>query len=278
MILRTIKRALRPIVLRASKKLIMVAARDIDIARARIAAEESAAYLISAAPMARAFKDKFELLDFSLDKVKIPGLYCEFGVFEGATINHIAGRSQARVYGFDSFEGLPEDWRAGFETSRFKVSRLPRVSPNVTLCKGWFDQSLPEFLELHTEQIAFLHIDCDLYSSTRTVLELLTPRIRPGTVIQFDEFFNYPGWTGGEHKAFKEFCAGRGAVIEHLGYVSGDEQFSVRILDIDMGSTGARCQPDDTSDYIGSLVAVNGRGRESQIPKTPGSTVQTVKP
>jgi hypothetical protein len=210
MIPRPIRRLLSPIAHRAAKKLAMVCARDIDLAQARIAAEESAAFLISSAPMATAHKNKFELLDRSLAEVKIPGLYCEFGVFEGVTINHIARRSGATVYGFDSFEGLPEDWRAGFETSTFKVSRLPKVASNVTLCKGWFNESLPGFLKSHPEQIAFLHIDCDLYSSTKTIFELLALRIRPGTVIQFDEFFNYPGWVGGEHRAFTEFCQGVG--------------------------------------------------------------------
>jgi Macrocin-O-methyltransferase (TylF) len=217
---------------RVAMKLMRIAARDIDLAQSRITAEESAAWLTGNAPMAKSCKSKFELLDLSLGKVGIPGLYCEFGVFEGTTINYIAKRSPGKVHGFDSFEGLPEDWRQGHETAKFKLSGLPEVASNVALYKGWFDQSLPEFLESHPEQVSFLHIDCDLYSSTKTVLTLLASRIRPGTVIQFDEYFNYPGWTAGEHKAFQEFCAETGAEIEYLGYVSTDEQVAIRITDL----------------------------------------------
>jgi hypothetical protein len=70
---------------------------------------------------------------------------------------------------------------------------LPHVSSNVTLIKGWFDQTLPPFLEKHPAPVSFLHVDCDLYSSTKTIFDSLRTRFRPGTVIVFDEYFNYPG-------------------------------------------------------------------------------------
>jgi hypothetical protein len=109
------------------------------------------------------------------------------------------------------------------------VPHLPEVRPNVHLIKGWFDQSLPVFLESHPEKVDFLHIDSDLYSSARTVLTLLRDRIEPGTAIVFNEFFNYPGWKNGEYKAFNEFISQTGLGYEWLSYCCYDEQVAVRI-------------------------------------------------
>ena len=113
------------------------------------------------------------------------------------TLNFIASLLPGQIHGFDSFEGLPEDWRQGHEKGTFAVGHLPRVRPNVRLYKGWFEDTLPAFREQYPGPVAFLHLDADLYSSTKTVLDILGEGIVPGTVIAFDEFFNYPGWRKG---------------------------------------------------------------------------------
>ncbi len=76
----------------------------------------------------------------------------------------------------------------------FAWPRLPKVRGNVRLIQGWFDKILPDFWPAHQGPALFRHIDSDLYSSARTVFTLFRDRIRPGTVIVFDEFFNYSGW------------------------------------------------------------------------------------
>ncbi|MGH7701523.1 MAG: class I SAM-dependent methyltransferase, partial [Gemmatimonadales bacterium] len=149
--------------------------------------------------------------------------------FEGATINWIARLAQGPIYGFDSFEGLPESWRPGFDAGRFRVKRLPWVRPNVRLIKGWFSDTIPPFALEHPEPIGFLHVDCDLYSSTRTIFEGLSPRLRPGSVIVFDEFLNYPGWQQGEYQAFMEWVRARGIRFEYLGFCHSSQQVAVRI-------------------------------------------------
>jgi len=175
--------------------------------------------------------DHLELLTLALGKVENRnGLFLEFGVFSGSSINHIAGQVTQTVYGFDSFEGLPERWRDRREAGHFKVKALPKVRDNVVLIKGWFDKTLPGFLGGNPGDASFIHVDCDLYSSTRTVFEFLAPRIQPGTVIVFDEYFNYPGWKEGEFKAFGEFIAASGLNFEYLGYNCKSEQVAVRIV------------------------------------------------
>jgi hypothetical protein len=172
---------------------------------------------------AMAFETDLELMSVAASQVDPNGLFLEFGVATGRTIRHLAGLSTSPVYGFDSFEGLPEDWRTGFEKGAFSGS-LPTVPANVSLIKGWYSETLPAFLLKHKERVSFLHIDCDLYSSTKCVFDLLADRITSGTVILFDEYWNYPGWKQHEYLAFEELKAGRHISCKPIGFVPSHQQ------------------------------------------------------
>jgi hypothetical protein len=166
-----------------------------------------------------------------LDHLPVHGFVCEFGVFMAESINRIARRRPDRpVFGFDSFEGLPERWREGFGPGTFSTEgRLPSVEPNVRLFKGWFEATLPAFAAEHPGPAALLHVDCDLYSSSKCVFQHLGGRIVPGSVIVFDEFFNYPGWEAHEFRAFSEFAALRRLTFEYLAYNRSHEQVALRV-------------------------------------------------
>ncbi len=157
------------------------------------------------------------------------GLILEFGVFSGRTINLLASVESGPIFGFDSFEGLPEAWRPDFPAGAFRLQTLPAVAPNVELLVGWFEASLPGFLAAHPGPVSFLHVDCDLYSSTKTVLHYLRGRIVPGTIIVFDEYFNYVGWRNHEFKAFAEFIAETGLAFRFIGAVPTHQQVGVVI-------------------------------------------------
>ena len=106
------------------------------------------------------------------------GLHLEFGVYKGDSINHFAELSpDVTWYGFDSFEGLPEAWTLGAKAGAFSIGgNLPPVRGNVRLTKGFFEHTLPGFVAQHRgEKIALLHVDCDLYSSTVTILPTTSP-------------------------------------------------------------------------------------------------------
>ncbi len=197
-----------------------------------IAGNQTAQFIINNLNTTPTLTDSLEILDKDIEEIEIKGLYLEFGVFQGRTINRIARQVENKVYGFDSFEGLPEDWRTGFSKGKFGVDNVPVVEDNVELIKGWFQDSLPKFLEEHSEKCAFIHIDCDLYSSAKYVLNTLKDRIVEGTIISFDEYFNYPGWQEGEYKAFKEFVEENNIMFKYLYYVDTHEQVSVKITRI----------------------------------------------
>lgn len=134
------------------------------------------------------------------------------------------------IYGFDSFEGLPETWHYGFLKEAFSLNgNLPQVNDNVRLIKGWFNETLPDFVKEHPEPCAFIHIDCDLYSSTKTVFDTLKNQIVSGTVIAFDDYFNYPNWQeDGEYKAFMEFVTENNLEFEYIARTN-HQQVAVKI-------------------------------------------------
>ncbi len=195
-----------------------------------IAAADTAEFFQEFMPTSSLYRTKIALHKSVFARRSIPGLVMEFGVATGKTINRIAAAfPEDRVYGFDSFEGLPEPWRADYQKGYFARENLPQVRENVELIVGWFNETLPGFLASREGDVSFLHIDCDLYSSTMTVLDLLAERIKPGTVILFDEYFNYPGWRNHEHKAFREFTDKYMVSFDYIGAVRNNKQVAVVI-------------------------------------------------
>jgi hypothetical protein len=146
------------------------------------------------------------------DAVTLPGPVAEFGVASGNAMRKfiIPNAGDRLIYGFDSFEGLPEDWDRGKG-----VRSLPKghfagrpastclYQHNVRLIEGWFEDTVPEYAK--GEPWAFIHMDADLYSSTKTVLFGMNARIVPGTIIRFDEYQGYPNAAEHEEKAFHEW-------------------------------------------------------------------------
>ena len=82
---------------------------------------------------------------------------------------------------------------------------------------------------IKNQPIALLHVDCDLYSSTVTVLNTLKDNIVPGTVIIFDEFLNYPGYEQDEFRAWHEFVSAVDIKFEYIGRVNSHQQVAVQI-------------------------------------------------
>jgi hypothetical protein len=196
------------------------------------AKREAVEYIVAHMGEAMVLQDRLDLLKFALSRAPETGLVLEFGVEKGASLRHLAGLTKRDVHGFDSFEGLPGDWGGTKEAAgAFTLKgKLPKVPANAKLHVGWFDQTLPRFLETATDRCALIHVDCDIYVSTTVIFEQLRSRIAPGTVIVFDEYFNYPGWRAHEYKAFQEFIAGSGLSYRYLGYSAEKGHVAVVIV------------------------------------------------
>lgn len=150
---------------------------------------------------------QFDFLKTFNQLEKLDGNILDLGVFTGWSTKQLANLyPQKTIYGFDSFEGLPENWSHALKGDFGNIVSLPEMPKNVMLIKGWFDETLPIWSSNHKDEvISILRIDCDIYSSTKTVFESLGSHIRSGTLIIFDEYFGYYDWKQHEHKAFIEF-------------------------------------------------------------------------
>lgn len=205
------------------------ARRDLNAAGERHAVTTTEAFVREYLPTVRTFPSPGQTLQHALSLVPETGMACEFGVFSGGTLKAIAAALPGRdVYGFDSFQGLPEDWRANIPAGAFRAAEVPEID-GATIVEGWFDETLPGFLARHPGPVAFLHLDADLYSSTKTVLDLIGDRLEPGSIVVFDEYFNYPGWERHEHRAWREFVERKHVNFEYLCYTSNNEQLAVRV-------------------------------------------------
>ena len=174
--------------------------------------------------------DKKTLFDYILPKINQNGLILEFGVHKGYSISYIAKKIGGRIiHGFDSFEGLPEDWIGQFPKAHFSLNgQLPQVPPNVQLHKGWFTETLKEFKKTNNEKISFMHIDCDLYSSTKIIFDLLGDQISENCIIIFDEYFNFPNWQEHEFRAFQEYVKSNKINYKYLAFTNR-QQVAVQI-------------------------------------------------
>lgn len=123
--------------------------------------------------------------------------YLEFGVYRGESMrlwSDLNTHRDSRFYGFDSFEGLPEDWQRfddKIAESHFDVDgALPDIEDErVSFVPGWFQDTLPGFLEGFTPRSQLvLHIDADLYSSALYTLTRCDDILVPGSIVLFDEF------------------------------------------------------------------------------------------
>jgi len=133
--------------------------------------------------------------------------FVEFGVFRGDSIREwsvLNQRPESRFYGFDSFEGLPEAWREGQGKGHFDIhGEMPTIADGrVELIKGWFDETIPDFVSSFTpKNRLLLHLDADLYSSTLVPLAYLARYLQAGSLLIFDEFYD----RNHEFKAFQDF-------------------------------------------------------------------------
>jgi methyltransferase family protein len=120
--------------------------------------------------------------------------YLEFGVYKGDSLRmwtNLNKNPSSRLFGFDSFEGLPENWVASKPKGTFSTGgKTPDIGDSrVDFVVGLFQHSLSNFLSSYEPRNRLLiHNDSDLFSSTLYTLAILNPIIQPGTLIIFDEF------------------------------------------------------------------------------------------
>ena len=141
-------------------------------------------------------------------------LYLEFGVWKGESTrrwSQLLKNKNSRLHGFDSFEGLPEDWNDEMKSGHFSTRGVPPDIPDgrVKFFVGRFEQTLPTY-QFVDSPVLVIYLDADLYSSTAFVLGTLKKHIKVGTIICCDDFWDRHH----EQRAFNEFLSETGMTVE----------------------------------------------------------------
>ena len=175
-------------------------------------------------------------VDFPLTTVRgLPdlarsGLWLEFGVFKGRSLRMLAAaRGNAQVFGFDSFRGLPEDWKQGLPRGSFSVAGVAPEIQGATCVVGLFEDTLPTFE--FSAPVTLAHIDCDIGSAAQTALKAIVPHLADVSYVVFDELWNYDGFEKHEMQALYDQLVTAGFQVEFL-CKSKDEQVACRVTKI----------------------------------------------
>ena len=152
------------------------------------------------------------------------GYVAEYGVDNGESFIQLCEHfKDNEVFGFAAFLGLPGGTWPGNTRHQGMFDyngQIPFTVPNNgTIVNGWFDKTLPNF-DYKKSVAKFLHIDCDVYSSTVDILTNLVGKIVPGTVIVFDDYCNHTNWRHGEWLAWQQFIQKNNIKYKYL-YVAG---------------------------------------------------------
>lgn len=129
------------------------------------------------------------------------GVFAQFGVYRGESARWILESHKCEeLHLYDSFEGLPEDWNNKFKKGHFKCE-IPNFEDNrVSMYPGLFENNIKSFNKIKFDLV---HIDCDLYSATKTVLDNII--FFKNQIFVFDEMYNIPNSENHEMKAFNEW-------------------------------------------------------------------------
>ena len=140
--------------------------------------------------------DIFQRICLDIEQTKISSIcYLEFGVKFGDSLRFFANQLKSKnnlFYGFDSFEGLPEDWDpVGFYMagSLSTEGALPNINDSrINYIKGYFNETLPKFnyQQLSLFELRFFMIDSDLYSSAVSIFNNMGSSIKLGDYIYMD--------------------------------------------------------------------------------------------
>jgi O-methyltransferase len=174
------------------------------------------------------FKHRFELYADMQSKILAQQSidYLEFGVRYGDSLfkwSSLNTNPSSRFIGFDSFEGIPEDWVSVTGESKKGAMSVGGVVPQTTdprirFVKGWFNETLRPFLQdFIPRSRLIIHNDGDLFSSTLFTLATLDPILPSGSILIFDEFANPLH----EWRAFHDYCSAFGRSCKVLG-AAGD--------------------------------------------------------
>jgi Methyltransferase domain len=210
---------------------VLAALKDIRIAAQLGAAASSAEWLYANADRAPTYARRPELLEALIPLIPAQGDFAEFGVFKGAVTWFVRPRFPDRAYhAFDSWKGVPEAMSLAVSKFSFDLGgTVPDLPADTTIHAGWFEDTIPAWRARCPATVAFAYIDCDLYESVRTVLEGIADRVRPSSILVFDDWYNFPNWQAHSLRAANEWSGRHGISLEPLGFTVLEHSAAFRV-------------------------------------------------
>ena len=164
----------------------------------------SIAWILSLPKMPKVHFNKWSVYDHAIGLSDRSRAFYEFGVWMGDSFKYLVPHF-SEGFGFDTFQGLPEDWGVVPKGAYSSMGRVPEIQ-NSRFVVGEFEDTLPGFFSKPRKKAGLINFDADLYSSTIAALSNAKHVIDDQTVIIFDEFIVNNDWENDEYKAFLEFC------------------------------------------------------------------------
>ena len=176
------------------------------------------------------FFHRWALFDRMVELSKKARPFYEYGVWRGEAFQHLI-KTFKKGYGFDTFEGIPEDWHDEKAGTYSSEGNIPQIKGGEFIV-GKFEDTLPGFFSKPRPKASIINFDADLYSSTICALNFAKPVIDKHTILIFDEFIMNKNWEQDEYKALNEFCLNNNYTYEVLAISFFTKQSAVRLIGI----------------------------------------------
>jgi tetratricopeptide (TPR) repeat protein len=176
------------------------------------------------------FFHRWALFDRIVKLSKKARPFYEYGVWRGEAFQYLI-KTFKKGYGFDTFEGIPEDWHDKKAGTYSSEGNIPQIEGGEFIV-GKFEDTLPGFFSEPRPMASIINFDADLYSSTICALNFSKPVIDKHTILIFDEFIINGNWEQDEYKALNEFCLNNNFTYEVLAISFFTQQAAVRLIGI----------------------------------------------
>ena len=188
----------------------------------------SFAWVFDLTELPELFFHRWALFDYVVGQSITSRPFYEFGVWRGEAFRYLI-KTFKKGYGFDTFEGIPEDWHHEKTGSYSSDGNIPQIEGGEFIV-GKFDNTLLPFFSEPRPTASLINFDADLYSSTICALNHSKPVIDQHTLLVFDEFLMNDNWEDDEYKALDEFCFHNSFTYEVLAVSFITKQVAVRLV------------------------------------------------
>jgi tetratricopeptide (TPR) repeat protein len=173
---------------------------------------------------------RWALFDRMVEQSQQDRPFYEYGVWRGEAFQYLI-KTFKKGYGFDTFEGIPEDWHDEKAGTYSSDGNIPQIGGGEFIV-GKFEDTLPKFFSEPRPKASIINFDADLYSSTICALNFSKAVIDRHTILIFDEFIINKNWEQDEYKALNEFCVTNNCTYEVLAISFFTKQAAIKLIGI----------------------------------------------